>query len=56
MLCCLPCITNEMLCLTDFQLIRHFDWAMADPMRGIDVHYHAVHIQSNMNLVATPRY
>ncbi|KAK6430209.1 hypothetical protein LTR95_013639 [Oleoguttula sp. CCFEE 5521] len=37
------------------ELIRNFDWAMADPMRGIDAHTHNVHLQSNMNLVARPR-
>ncbi|KAI7543561.1 putative P450 monooxygenase [Hortaea werneckii] len=37
------------------ELVRHFDFAMADPMRGIDTHAHSVHLQSNMNLVATPR-
>ena len=37
------------------QLIRNFDWAIADPMRGIDSYAHQVHIQSKMNLVAWPR-
>jgi len=35
--------------------MRNFDWAMADPMKGIDQRLHAVHIQSNMNLIAQQR-
>lgn len=37
------------------QLIRNFDWQIADPFRGINSVSHNVHIQSNMNLLAVPR-
>ncbi len=37
------------------QLIRNFDWQIADPFAGIDSVAHNVHIQTNMNLLATPR-
>lgn len=40
---------------TYFELFRNFDWALADPMRGIDTFAHGVHQQSNMNMVAYPR-
>jgi len=35
--------------------MRNFDWTIADPLRGIDVHTHNVYIQSNMNMVARSR-
>lgn len=41
--------------LTYSQLIRNFDWQLADPFRGIDSIAHNVHIQSNMNMLAVPR-
>lgn len=37
------------------ELMRNFDWAIADPMKGIKQTLHSVHVQSNMNLVAKPR-
>jgi hypothetical protein len=38
-----------------WQLLRNFDWAIADPLRGIDSIGQGVYIQSNMNLLARPR-
>ncbi|WPH01848.1 Hypothetical protein R9X50_00470200 [Acrodontium crateriforme] len=42
---------------TIFELVRHFDWMIVDPMKGIDKYgrAHGVHIQSGMNMVATVR-
>lgn len=37
------------------ELIRTFDWQIADPMRGIDTHAHNIHVQSNMNVIARAR-
>lgn len=45
-------LTNN---LFSIQLIRNFDWQIADPFRGIDSISHAVHLQTNMNMLAIPR-
>jgi cytochrome P450 len=34
------------------QLLRSFDWAIADPLRGVDSFAHGLTIMDNMNLVA----
>ncbi|KAF2859031.1 cytochrome P450 [Piedraia hortae CBS 480.64] len=38
-----------------YELMRNFEWAIVDPLKGINSHAHNVHIQSNMNIVATLR-
>ncbi|EME82347.1 uncharacterized protein MYCFIDRAFT_59503 [Pseudocercospora fijiensis CIRAD86] len=38
-----------------FEIMRHFDFVMTDPMRGIDSVSHNIHMQSNMNLVMYSR-
>lgn len=43
---------NVNLC---WQLLKNFDWAIADPLRGIDSIGQGVYIQSNMNLLPRPR-
>ncbi|KAM0716514.1 hypothetical protein Q7P37_007959 [Cladosporium fusiforme] len=37
------------------ELIRNFDWQIADPFRGVNTISHAVHLQTNMNMLAIPR-
>jgi hypothetical protein len=37
------------------QILKNFDLVLADPMRGIDMVLHNVHVQSEMNVVAYPR-
>lgn len=53
----LPRLKQSRLANLLIQLIRHFDWMIVDPMRGIDTyaHAHGVHIQSGMNMLATAR-
>ncbi|SMY26881.1 unnamed protein product [Zymoseptoria tritici ST99CH_1A5] len=38
-----------------FEIFKTFDLVVADPMRGIDMVRHNVHVQSEMNVVAYPR-
>ncbi|KJX95183.1 cytochrome p450 like protein [Zymoseptoria brevis] len=38
-----------------FEIFKSFDLVPADPMRGIDMVRHNVHVQSEMNVVAYPR-
>jgi hypothetical protein len=34
------------------QLLRSYDWAIANPLRGVDSFGHGINIMENMNLVA----
>lgn len=43
----LDCVFTDIL-----QLLRAFDWAIADPLRGVDSFAHGLTIMDNMNLVA----
>lgn len=37
------------------QLMRTFDFQIADPTKGITLVHHNVHVASNLNMVARPR-
>lgn len=37
------------------QLMRNFDWSIADPTRGVDQYACGVLVQKNMNMVAWSR-
>jgi hypothetical protein len=33
-------------------MLRNYEWAIADPMRGVDYFGHGINVMANMNLVA----
>ena len=35
-----------------FELVRRFDWCMANPMRGVETISYGIHVQKNMDVIA----
>ena len=52
---CLALLRWNVIKADSTQIMRSFDFAIADPMRGVDDVLHNVHVHKNMNLVFTAR-